>query len=261
MPENKAPHWAQFRFYAELNDLIAPIRRDRTFRYTFSGEPAVKDAIEALGVPHTEVELILVNGGPVNFQYQLRSGDRVSVYPMFESLDIRPLLRLRPRPLRQPRFILDVHLGKLTRLMRLLGLDSVYRNDYDDETIVRISGRERRIILTRDRGLLKHAAVTHGYCVRSTKPSDQIVEVIRRFDLLGQIEPFGRCIRCNEKIEAVTLRQIQDRLPERIAAEPHDWRRCAGCGQIYWQGSHYHRMREWVERLVKRIHSESAGAV
>src|SRR3989338_9144205 len=112
---------AHFRFYEELNDFLPPERRKTTFTREFRNRASVKDMIEALGVPHTEVDLILVNGASVDFSYLVQDGDRISVYPMFESFDIRPLVHLRPRPLREPKFVLDTHLGKLAVYLRLLG--------------------------------------------------------------------------------------------------------------------------------------------
>ena len=170
---------AEFRFYEELNDFLPPAQRKRALSYRFKGHPGIKDPIEALGVPHTEVELIVVNGESVGFDYPLQAGDRVAVYPMFESLDISPLLKLRDKPLRQPRFILDVNLGKLTKRMQLLGFDCLYRNDYRDAELVRIAVHEGRIVLTRDRRLLHAKAITHGYWVRAVLAEEQIGEVLR----------------------------------------------------------------------------------
>src|SRR5205823_11484961 len=133
------PSVAQFRFDEELNDFLAPALRKREFDYSFRGTPAVKDAIEAIGVPHTEVDLVLVDGESVDFTRRLTGGERVAVYPVFERLDIAPVTRLRARPLRRTRFVLDVHLGKLARNLRLLGFDALYRTDYDDATIIRLS--------------------------------------------------------------------------------------------------------------------------
>lgn len=243
---------AEFRFYEELNTFLPPERRKTTFAYAFQGHPAVKDAIEALGVPHTEVDLIVVNGVSVDFSYQLRNGDRVAVYPVFETLDVSPLVRLRDRPLRRPRFVLDVHLGKLARLLRMLGFDTLYRNDYEDADIVRIAVKEKRIVLTRDRGLLKHGDVTHGYWLRSTQPHEQLREVLQRFDLRGQIEPFTRCMRCNGHIESVDPAAVADRLPPKTAQYFDEFYRCSECGKIYWPGSHYERMQALVEEFMEK---------
>jgi uncharacterized protein with PIN domain len=242
---------AHFRFYAELNDFLPAAQRGLEIPYRFDGTPAVKDSIEALGVPHTEVDLILVNGRSVPFEHGLHAGDRVSVYPVFESLDISPVARVRKEPLREPRFVLDAHLGKLARLLRLLGFDTVYRNDFEDAEVVAVSRAEGRSILTRDRGLLKHGAVTHGYCVRSTDPEEQIREVLRRFDLHGAMEPFRRCLECNGPVERVEKNEVIDRLEPKTKKYYDEFHRCADCGKIYWQGSHYEQMRELVDALAR----------
>ncbi|PYV45686.1 MAG: twitching motility protein PilT [Acidobacteria bacterium] len=242
---------AYFRFYAELNDFLAPARRMLTFAHSFRGRVSIKDMIEALGVPHTEVDLILVNGVSVDFSYLVRSADRVSVYPVFESLDITPVLRVRPHPLRETRFVLDIHLGKLARYLRLLGFDSLYRNDFEDEELVNLSSRQGRILLTRDRGLLKRSLVTHGYCLRETNSQRQLTEVLRRFDLFGSVHPFQRCLRCNGVLERAEKATIQAQLLSATRQYFEDFRWCSGCGKIYWQGSHYQRMQEFIEKLVQ----------
>ena len=241
---------AHFRFYAELNDLLPVERRMVSFAYSFQVSPSVKDAIEALGVPHTEVDLILVNGISVDFAYRLLGDDRVSVYPVFESLDIAPLLRVRPRPLRRTRFVLDTHLGRLAAYLQMLGFDTLYRNDYEDEELARISSEEERILLTRDRGLLKRQAVSRGYCIRSTAVRQQLVEVVQRFDLSGSATPFHRCMRCNGTIEPVEKEEIVDRLPPRTRESYSQFGICTGCGRIYWKGSHYERMQEMVRAVL-----------
>ncbi len=245
---------AAVRFYAELNDLLPPARRGRAFRHRFGGRPAVKDTIEALGVPHTEVDLILVNGGSVAFTHRLQDGDRVSVYPVFQSLDISPLVRVRPRPLREPRFVVDVHLGRLAAYLRLLGFDTLYRNDYADETLARVSRGEGRILLSRDRGLLKRSLVTHGYCVRSTRPRQQLVEVLRRFDLAQAAVPFQRCMRCNTRLAPVGKEQIQERLRPATQELHEEFSACARCRRVYWKGTHYDQLR----RLVTDVLTEAA---
>lgn len=241
---------AHFRFYAELNDFLPPERKQRSFGYAFELSPSIKDAIEALGVPHPEIDLILVNGVSVDFSYQVQDGDRISVYPVFESLDIKPLVCLRPQPLRETRFVLDVHLGRLANYLRLLGFDTLYRNDYDDEELARISSSERRILLTRDRGLLKRSIVTHGYCLCSTNPRQQLVEVLHRFDLFGSVRPFRRCLHCNDLIEPVDKAAIGDRLPPKVRQYYDEFRRCRGCDRIYWKGSHYERLERFVEHVL-----------
>ena len=184
-----APLRATFRFYAELNDHLAPGQRFRTLKKAFYVSASVKDLIESFGVPHTEVDLILINGESSDFSRLVRDADRVAVYPMFESLDITPELRVRRRALRETKFVLDVHLGRLAACLRMLGLDAAYSNSATDAELVRVSVEERRILLTRDRNLLKHSALTHGYCLRETECRRQAAEVVKRFDLVRSLRP------------------------------------------------------------------------
>jgi uncharacterized protein with PIN domain len=239
------------RFYAELGDFLPPDRRGVTIEYALNEHASVKHVIEALGVPHTEVDLVLVNGESVDFSYLVQDGDRISVYPVFESLDIAPLVRVRPRPLREPRFVLDTHLGKLAAYLRMLGFDTLYRNDYGDETLARLSHGERRILLTRDRGLLKRSIVTHGYHVRETSPERQLVEILRRFDLFRLIAPFRRCMRCNGLLEPVRKDAIADRLEPKTRRYYDEFAICRTCDRIYWKGSHYRDMHRRIEQLLR----------
>jgi len=242
---------ATLRFYAELNDFLPPEKRQQMIPYAFRGSPAVKDAIEALGVPHTEVDVVLVNGCSVDFAYRLQPGDRVAVYPVFESLDITPLVRLRQRPLRRTAFITDVHLGKLTRLLRMLGMDTAQSEAVEDAQIVANAVEEARIILTRDRQLLKRSAVTHGYWVRSTQPLEQAREVVRRFDLSSQVQPFRRCLSCNGLLAPVGKQDVLPRIPPKTALWQDDYYVCTECAKLYWRGTHYPRLQEMVERILE----------
>ncbi|MGR9107669.1 MAG: Mut7-C RNAse domain-containing protein [Gammaproteobacteria bacterium] len=242
----------QLRFYEELNDFLEPSRRKKEFCHSFERRTSVKDMIESFGVPHTEVELILVNGTSVDFSYIVRDGDRISVYPMFESLDISPLLKLRSEPLRFPRFVVDSNLGRLTRYLRLLGFDCVYRNDFSDDDVARIASEEHRIVLTRDRFLLRRKIITHGYFVRAMKPRLQVGEVLQRFDLHRLIAPFTRCSRCNGVLEKVDKASIESRLEPLTKKYYEDFRICADCRQIYWPGSHHER----AQRLIGEFCNE-----
>jgi hypothetical protein len=238
---------AEFRFYEELNDFLPPDRRYASFEYSVAGTRSVKDAIEALGVPHTEVDLILVDGRSVGFDRVLRGGERVAVYPLFERLDVAPLQHLRPRPLREPRFVLDTHLGKLARHLRLAGFDCLYRNDYRDSEIITAALADHRIILTRDRGLLKQRLVTHGYCVRQTDADAQLREIVRVFQLEGALRPFSRCRECNALLREVAKAEVLARLPEKVRAAYERFQLCPGCDRIYWEGTHYARLRRLLE--------------
>lgn len=242
---------AHFRFYEELNDFLSSDRRKRVIDYRFSAAPAIKDPIEALGIPHTEVDLIVVNGRSVDFARPLRDGDRVAVYPMFESFDITPLVKLRDRPLRRTAFIVDVNLGKLARRLRMLGFDADYANSYHDREVVELSVKQNRIILTRDRRLLFHKAVTHGYWVRAVDPPQQVREVLGRFDLYREIQPFHRCLGCNGVVQAVPKEQVEADLERLTRRYYNEFFRCCQCRKIYWKGSHFHRMCREIEDLRK----------
>jgi uncharacterized protein with PIN domain len=242
---------ASFRFYAELNDFLPAHRKQVTFSYAFNGQPSVKDTIEALGVPHTEVDLILVNGQSADFSYRINDGDQVSIYPMFESIDIATVLRVRPQPLREVRFVLDIHLGRLAGYLRMLGFDALYQNDFQDEELANLSSVERRILLTKDRGLLKRGEVTHGYCVREIHPRRQLVEVLRRFDLADLIKPYKRCIRCNSMVTPVDKEEIIDQLQPETRQYYNEYHRCQDCARIYWRGSHYQRMQRFIAQILE----------
>jgi uncharacterized protein with PIN domain len=242
---------ATFRFYAELNDLLPRTRRFVDFVHEFQGSPSVKDVIESLGVPHTEVEMILVNGVPQGFEYRLGEDDRVSVYPMFEALDTGEESRVRRRPLREPRFILDVHLGKLTAYLRLLGFDSIYDRQMQDPDLARLSAREKRILLTRDRQLLKRNEVTRGHLVRSLEPRQQCVEVLMRFDLAGLAAPFTRCLRCNGVLCKVRIDEVAGQVPAWVRAQAGEVTRCESCERLYWRGTHYDRLARLTREILE----------
>ena len=239
------------RFYEELNDFLAPGRRRQDIVQPYHRRTSVKDLIESFGVPHTEVELILVNGVSVDFSHIVRPGDRISVYPVFEALDVTPLVRLRPAPLRSPRFIADVNLGRLARYLRLLGFDCCYRNDLDDAEVARISVAETRTVLTRDRALLQQRIITRGYFVRADQPRAQVREVLARLDLYRRIQPFTRCTRCNGLLEPVDKQTVRDVLQPKTRRYYDEFRRCTVCGQVYWKGSHFERALQLVADIAR----------
>ena len=246
MVDMKLEYSAEFRFYAELNDFLSPLQRKRTNLYHFSGHPGIKDPSEVIGVPHTEVELIIIKGEAVGFDYQLQADDRVAVYPAFTSLDITPLLKLREKIVSTPRFVLDVNLGKLAKLMRLLGFDCLYRNDFQDKEVVNIAATEHRILLTRDRRLLNAKQINYGYWVRSVNIESQIIEVLRRYDLRNSINAFVRCLVCNGKLAPVAKADILDRLEPKTQLYYEVFHYCVDCQRIYWEGSH-------IEDMLRRL--------
>jgi uncharacterized protein len=242
---------ATFRFYEELNDFLAPERRRREFSCPCARAATTKHMIEALGVPHTEVELVLVNGESVGFDRILEHGDRVAVFPKFEMVDVTPLLRVREQPLRVTRFIADAHLGGLAHLLRMAGFDTLYDNNYHDPQIELLAAQERRIVLTRDRELLKRRSITHGCYVRALKPSDQLCEIFDRLDLAHSIQPFTLCLNCNAPLRPVEKAAVLERLPPSVRERFDHFSTCDICQRVFWEGSHWQRMRAMLEECIK----------
>lgn len=241
---------ATFRFYAELNDFLAPALRRREFQRQCARAATTKHMIEALGVPHTEVELVLVNGESAGFDQLLCDGDRVAVYPNFEALDVTPLLRVRAQPLRVTRFVADAHLGGLAHLLRMCGFDTLYDNHFQDERIVQLSLTEQRIILTRDRELLKRREVTHGCFVHALKSPQQLREVVTRLELVASARPFTRCLDCNAPLQDVDKAALHDRVPARVLERQSRFVMCGRCHRVYWEGSHWRHMREFLRSMA-----------
>lgn len=243
---------ATFRFYEELNDFLAPARRKRSFDHGCSRRATVKQAIEALGVPHTEVELVLVNGESAEFSRLVREGDRIAVYPQFEALDVSDLVRVREKPLRRSCFIADAHLGLLAKYLRILGFDTLYARALADSRIAAIAAAQKRVVLTRDRDLLMHRRITHGVYIRHARPKRQLEQVVDRLDLLGAIDPFTRCLECNAPLEPADAETIAARVPAGPRALYDRFVVCRACDRVYWQGSHYRHMQRLVEDMRER---------
>jgi uncharacterized protein with PIN domain len=205
--------------------------------------------IEALGVPHTEVELILVNGESVDFSRLIADGDRVSVYPKFETLDITPLLRVREHPLREPRFVADAHLGGLARMLRMAGFDTLYDNHFEDREIVAIAARDGRIVLTRDRELLKRRDVSHGCYLHAIKPEQQLREIFERLDLARGLRPFRLCLHCNAPLRPIDKALIAEQLPPSVRMRHEHFSTCDVCRGVFWEGSHWQRMQALLDGL------------
>lgn len=240
---------ATFRFYEELNDFLPPERRRREFATACARAATTKHMIEALGVPHTEVELILVNGISVGFDRVLREGDRVAVFPKFESLDITPLLRVRQRPLREPRFVADTHLGGLAHMLRMSGFDTLYARHFQDAEIAAIAAREGRIVLTRDRELLKRREITHGCYIHAHRTESQLREIIERLDLCGSMRPMTLCHHCNEPLEAVDPAAVGPSLAAVVRERYQRFFTCPRCRRVFWEGAHWRRLRELLSCL------------
>jgi len=242
---------ATFRFYEELNDFLRPDRRYREFDCRYARAATTKHMIEALGVPHTEVELILVNGESAGFDRLLEDGDRVAIYPRFESLDVTPLLRVRSYPLRTPRFVADAHLGGLAHMLRMMGFDTLYDNHYHDDELVDIVRNEGRILLSRDRELLKRRDVTHGCYLHAQKPEQQLREIVDRLDLARSAHPLTLCLHCNMPLRPVDKAAVLDRLPPRVREHYDRFSTCDACGRVYWEGSHWRNMQKVLDGVIK----------
>ena len=250
-------HRVRIRFYQELGDFLAPHLRGREFELAVNDGTTTKALVEHCGVPHGEVDLVLVDGASVDFGHKLRDGQRVSVYPVFESFDISALTRVRPAPLRVVRFLVDANLAKLASLLRMCGLDATDAGmlppgaaDREDARLVTAARREQRIILTRDRRLLARKAVTHGCFVRSQDPEQQLLFVLRRFHLATAVRPFSRCMRCNEPLHPVAKADVLHLLPPMVRVEQQSFSRCPRCLRLYWPGSHWQRMRHRLDTLL-----------
>lgn len=244
---------AVFRFYGPLNDFLPARRRQISFTHAVGGRTSVKDAIESLGVPHPEIDLLLANGQSVGFAYIVQDGDFISVYPAFTNLDVAAVSLVRPEPLTAYRFVLDVHLGTLATFLRMVGFDTLYRNDYADDELAHIAHTDSRFLLTRDRGLLMRSLVTHGYFLRNTDPEQQLTETLRRFRLSSQIQPFKRCLVCNGLLEPVAKSAVLDWLPRRVQEGQDQFWRCPDCQRVYWAGTHHQRMQQFVERVKQEL--------
>ncbi len=243
---------AAFHFYADLNDFLPKERQDTTWTLVFGGHETVKHLIESVGVPHTEVDLILVDGKSVRFDHKMSAGERVDVYPPSFVPDCAGSLHLLPELPEEIRFVLDCHLGKLATYLRLLGFDTQYQNDWEDEILADISSHEARILLTRDRGLLKRSQVKFGYWVRGKKPPVQLQEVVLRFELAERAKPFTRCARCNALLESVEKEAVYHLLESKTKLYYDDFQQCPGCRQVYWKGSHFDRMEGFIAGIINQ---------
>lgn len=241
-----------FRFYAELNDFLPLHRRQKEFEEWFKTPICVGDTLVSLGIPFSEVDLVLVNGQSVDMKQGLKENDRVSVYPQFESMDIMGETQVREFPLRETKFILDCHLGKLCKYLRMLGFDCYYQNHMEDEKIIDLSLKENRIILTRDKLLLKSARITHGYYVRAIEKHEQLIEVVQKFDLRSQFKSFTRCMTCNQKLVALEKKEAKNRVDEDTFRIFDRFYHCPSCEKVFWKGSHFRRMEEFVRKLANQ---------
>ncbi|HEY62036.1 MAG TPA: Mut7-C ubiquitin/RNAse domain-containing protein [Anaerolineae bacterium] len=240
-----------FRFYAELNDYLPADWRYKRFPYQYENHQTIKHLIESWGVPHTQVGLILINGISVAFSSRVADGLHVSVFPYFSRFKINELSKVLSPEIKTYRFINDGHLGKLTTYMRLLGLDVLYRNNFSDKELVEIAITKGRILLTRDRNLLKRREVVYGYCISTTEPREQLIEILRRFHLTDKIHPFKRCPRCNGILKPIEKEKILHRLEPKTKRYYNEFKICDSCSRIYWKGSHYGRITNFIKGVIQ----------
>ena len=240
-----------FRFYAELNDFLPNERKQKAFTYQLKTPVTISEAIESLNVPLSEIDLVLINSKPAEMNQTLHENDYISVYPVFESFDISSVSNNHKKPLRTTRFILDAHLGKLAKYLRMLGFDTLYRNDYEDSEIIAIARQEKRIILTRDKPLLKSKEVEHGYYVRATEKHEQLTEVVQKFDLYNQFRSFSRCMTCNSELIPKKKEEVIHKIDPETAGIFNEYFFCPTCDKVFWKGSHFERMEKLILSLFQ----------
>ena len=244
-------HQASLRFYGELNDHLPVEARGRAAKIRFDVPPTTKSAIEAFGVPHVEVARIDRGGETMQFSDRISPDDRIAVYPMFRTFDVARAGIGCGEPPCPVRFLADIHLRKLVRLLRLLGIDTKIGEidaDLSCESIL-----SRRVLLTRDRTLLMRRELEHGYWVRSTDPIAQVVEVARRFRLASQMKRLQRCSVCNGMLHPVAKNEVEARLPPKTARWLDDYMQCERCGKLYWRGTHMERINRMLDQVASQL--------
>jgi uncharacterized protein len=233
---------AYFLFHGRLNDFLPQDQKGQIITVLFRERQSVKHLAESLGVPHPEIGQVQVNGWTEPLNIITQDQDHVEIHPIANGYP------------GEPRFVIDSHLGRLAAYLRMLGFDSHYQNDIDDAKLAEISGREQRILLSRDRRLLMRKSITAGYCLRSLNSLEQLNEVVQRFDLAPRVIPFHRCLRCNHELEPVRKEEVLDRLEPLTKQYFNEFHICRACGQIYWKGSHYEKLQRVVEKITNSPH-------
>lgn len=229
---------ARFEFDPSLQPLLQRDLRGKVVELRFQGPQSVKHLIESLGIPHTEIGSLTADGSGIGLEYIVHDGDRIEVRPVAPA-DLTE----------EPRFVLDGHLGRLASHLRMLGLDSLYSNVYEDDELVQISVEEGRILLTRDRMLLMHKVITQGYLLRSLNSSQQLHEVVQRFGLAKWVRPFQRCMNCNHLLAQVKKETVLEKLEPLTKKYYDEFKLCPACNKVYWKGSHYEQMLELIEKV------------
>jgi len=245
------PFKVRLRFHGDLNVFLGSKVGDAIIERPLAEKTSIKDVIESCGVPHPEVDLILVDDQPVGFGHTVAADAKVEVFPV-ENRDTNNTVK-RLQTVGIIKFVADGHLGSLTRNLRLLGFDVIYQRNADDRQLLEVMARENRALLTRDRRLLMHGIVQHGYYPRSQNADEQTIEVVRRFDLSELIAPFTRCLLCNAPLEEAAKADVFDKLEPLTKIYYGQFRRCPDCKQIYWPGSHFPKLQKRIEEIRSRV--------
>ncbi len=227
-------------------------RRGCTFHRLVRPGQSVKHVIEALGVPHTEIGLVLVNGDVVELSRLLVERDRIAVFPALSHL-------MPPEKIACRRFAADAHLGRLARYLRFAGFDTLWENAWEDAELVAIAADQGRIILTRDRDLLMHKAAILGCYVRGKDTLAQLADVAHRYSLDLLHTASGRCLECNLPLQPTKKDAVTDRVPPRTGAVFDAFWRCDGCDRVYWRGSHWQRMHRSILTVAHQLLRPDSG--
>jgi len=235
-------------FNDELVDFFSKTSRKKVTKFIDGERRSVKDLIESVGIPHTELGQILVNGKSVDFSFVIQEQCQIDVYP-FKILNHSAgdfILK------KKFRFLCDVHLGTLTKRLRLLGLDTAYNQNWHDKKLAEVSIKERRYLLTRDRQLLMRKRVSTGLYVRNTNSEKQVFEVVNRLNLKFKCKPFTRCLVCNgilrpiKNIETV-FEKTEKIIPPKVKQWCREYALCKTCDKVYWKGSHFKKLKKMVD--------------
>jgi uncharacterized protein len=240
----------RLNFHGDLGFFLRRRSAQLTIERQLGERTSVKDVVESCGVPHPEVDLILVGDQPVDFAYVLDRDAAIDIYPVGSEVTFFPDNRLQAKEIKK--FVSDGHLGKLIRDLRLLGTDVLYDSVAEDRQLLELAGAEDRALLTRDRRLLMHAIVRHGYYLRSQDPLEQTIEVLRRFQL-PTLAPFTRCLLCNAALKSVQKADVIERLEPFTKIYYEQFRQCTGCGQVYWPGSHFEKLETRIQEITQRF--------
>jgi uncharacterized protein with PIN domain len=240
------------RCYAELNDFLPMEKRFVTSSISLLSNTRIEELANKIGISPNVIDLVLANGTSVSMMYLLEENDRIALYPVFESFDISSITEVRNHPLRQPRFVLDVHLRKLTNHLRMFGFDALYRNNYTNEILIALSINEHRILLSKDRSLLETESLLHAYNVKNKDPRLQLIEVLERFDLYNLVALFTRCIECNTILQNFDKHAVLSPIPPKVKEWCTKYQWCSFCDRIYWEGSHYLHMQEFIQSVLRR---------